>query len=567
MEGGRTEIEMGDVDNDGNIDLVSIGDHGSPLIGTDQHGIMVWFGDGTGSWSVFQYGDFGYGGVALGDVNNDGFMDVGYGMHHNYSGVDLGDQILEVALGDGTGKMWTPWDDGLATNGEDWGMFCTDFGDVDNDGDLDVGSISFGCCAGIHVYLNNGDGTWTQSFGFVGGNSNMDFKFGDVNGDGNADFAVSHQNGTVYIGDGSGSFVLGDGNLPSPGLVGLSGVDLGDANGDGKDELSFANSNGGVEVWAWQDTNTWSSMSGTLPASGSYEFSQLCDMDVDGNTDVVGFGTKTLTVWQGDGAGNWVQAATFSTYSPGYGEAFRVGGDADHNGFPDIVLVEDEGSWPSDHNRARFYKETSTPESLYIRPIYPRGGEKLYGGSIRFIRWITAVPESAAVVKLELSTQGPSGPWLPIADSLNDNGRHQWPVINYVNSDNCYVRYTVFSSGNSATCLTPAAFEIISPTFVTERDARRRFEGITMDLFPNPARRSVRVSFMLPKAEKTRLTVYDAAGRAVRTILAGSTVSGMCAATWDGRGDDGGEVRAGTYFLRLDAGFSRSTRKAVLLGD
>ncbi|TET80479.1 VCBS repeat-containing protein, partial [candidate division TA06 bacterium] len=101
MEGGRTEVEMGDVDNDGNIDLVSIGDHGSPYINTDQHGIMVWFGDGTGSWSVFQYGDFGYGGVALGDVKGDGMVDVGYGMHHTYSGVDLGDQLLEVALGDG----------------------------------------------------------------------------------------------------------------------------------------------------------------------------------------------------------------------------------------------------------------------------------------------------------------------------------------------------------------------------------------------------------------------------------------------------------------------------------
>jgi len=159
MEGGRTEVEMGDVDNDGNIDLVSIGDHGSPLINTDQHGVMVWFGDGTGSWSVYQFGDFGYGGVALGDVNNDGFMDVGYGMHHNYSSSDLGDQLLEVALGDGSGKFWTPWDDGLATSGDTWGMFCTDFADVDNDGDLDIASNSFGYGAGVHVYRNNGDGT------------------------------------------------------------------------------------------------------------------------------------------------------------------------------------------------------------------------------------------------------------------------------------------------------------------------------------------------------------------------------------------------------------------------
>ena len=82
-------------------------------------------------------GDLGYGGIAVGDANNDGYLDVGYGMHHNYSSTDLGDQLIEVALGNGTGQGWMPWDDGLATAGEDWGMFGTDFGDIDNDGDLD----------------------------------------------------------------------------------------------------------------------------------------------------------------------------------------------------------------------------------------------------------------------------------------------------------------------------------------------------------------------------------------------------------------------------------------------
>ena len=108
--------------------------------------------------------------------NNDGNIDIGYGMHHNYSATDFGDQLLEVALGDGSGEKWTPWDDGLATNGETWGMFATDFADVDNDGDLDIGSISFGCCAGVHVYLNQDDGSWTISFGFIGGNSDMFFE-------------------------------------------------------------------------------------------------------------------------------------------------------------------------------------------------------------------------------------------------------------------------------------------------------------------------------------------------------------------------------------------------------
>ena len=58
-EEGHTEFEFGDVNGDGELDLVSVGDHGSPYVNSDQHGIMVWLGDGAGSWSVHQFGNFG----------------------------------------------------------------------------------------------------------------------------------------------------------------------------------------------------------------------------------------------------------------------------------------------------------------------------------------------------------------------------------------------------------------------------------------------------------------------------------------------------------------------------
>ncbi len=263
LEGGRTEMEFADIDDDGDVDILSIGDHGSPYINTNQHGIMVWFGDGDGNWSVYQNGNFGYGGIAIGDVNNDGLKDVGYAMHHNYSSSDFGNQLIEVALGDGTGMNWIPWDDGLATNGETWGMFGTDFADVDNDGDLDIGSNSFGSGAGVHVYLNQSDGNWIQSFGFLGGNSNMDFDFGDINKDGYADFVVKHQYGTVYFGEGTGNFINADGNLPSYSNYGTA---LGDVDNDGGKDLSYINSNEGIEVCVWDETQElWVDFFGKSP--------------------------------------------------------------------------------------------------------------------------------------------------------------------------------------------------------------------------------------------------------------------------------------------------------------
>jgi hypothetical protein len=461
FEGGRTELEFADINNDGNVDILSIGDHGSPYINTQEHGVMVWFGDGQGGWSVFQYGDFGYGGIAVGDVNWDGKWDIGYGMHHNYSSVDLGDDMLEVALGDGTGRMWTAWDDSLMPGGSVWGMFSTDFADVDNDGDLDIGSTSFGYGVGLRVFLNHGDGTWRQSFGTPESiNSGMEFYFRDVNRDGNVDIISATAGPAVYFGDGASGFVPGDTGLPQSNY-GLSGISPGDVDNDGGVDVAFANTDGGVEVWAWNSsTHRWGSFSGTLPTTGDFEGTQLCDMNADGFIDVCASGGGHTRVWLGDGQGNWTEAADITTPN-GSCEALRTGADFDHNGLPDLAFVAREGSWPNDYNHAHAFKETSAAESPTIFPVFPRGGEKLANGSVQFIDWWSEalVPESTRV-RLELSTTGRSGPWLQVADSLPNAGRYQWLIPDSITSGDCFIRYTVFGPGAGVEALTPHAFAI-----------------------------------------------------------------------------------------------------------
>ena len=470
MEEGETEFEFGDVNGDGHVDIVSIGDHGSPGFNSDQHGVMVWFGDGAGNWTAFQYGQFGYGGVALGDVDNDGLMDVGYGMHHNYSGVDLGNQLIEVALGDGTGQVWAPWDDGLAANGETWGMFGTDFADVDNDGDLDVGSVSFGGSNGTRIYLNNGDGTWTQSSVGVGGNSSMHFQFGEVNGDGNADFVAAFGGGTVRLGNGEGGFTLGDGNLPAP--ASRRGVALGDVNHDGRDDLAWVTSGGGLRVYSWTSPGVWQDLSGNLPAGGGFDLAQIEDMDLDGHGDVVAFASGAsqtpgqIVIFSGDGAGNWQQIASTTTPDNSDYAAFRVGSDVDHNGYPDMVVVQTEEVFVPpflwfDKNRPHCYAEDSAPASRWIYPKYPRGGEVFTAGSVQFIDWHTAVPSAdpLGTMTIELSHAGPSGPWTTVALDVPNNGRYQWRLgVGLSQSSNCFLRY----SSRGASAVTPDPFTIVN---------------------------------------------------------------------------------------------------------
>jgi len=566
MEGGRTELEMVDINDDGNIDILSIGDHGSPYINTSEHGIMVWFGDGTGNWSVYQNGNFGYGGICAGDVNNDGFMDVGYGMHHNYSSTDLGDSILEVALGDGTGQNWTPWDDGISiADPSQWGMFCTDFADINNDGLLDLGSNAFGADDGVHIFLNNGDGTWTQVFGFLGGNSTMDFMFGDVNADGNADFVAAHQYGSVYLGDGAGGFSLADGNLPSGGNSGRVGPSLGDVNNDGRLDLAFRNSDGGIEVWAWQGSNTWTDVSGTLPGAGPYQSTQLWDMDQDGFMDVAAYGDVTATVWCGDGAGTWTQATTFTLPDPGGRAAFRVGADADHNGFPDMVLInEEEGTDPwNPVNTPHFFKESSTADSLCIRSVFPRGSEKFVAGSVNFIRWTCAVPAGdTALVKLELSTDGVAGPWSDINDSLPSNDRYQWAIPAGVASTNCFIRYTALTGSDTSIAATPHAFTIALESAVGE--LHEVPVSAQLSAVPSIILDKVMLQVAIDHADEAAVRVYDCSGRLIRTLLQ-ACGAGTWRFVWDGTDHRGMRVPAGVYYIVLELDGQNITEKIVLV--
>lgn len=80
LEGGRTELEFADINNDGHLDILSIGDHGSPYINTTQHGVMVWFGNGQGPWTDAVQLTIPVGtGQALtchGDIDHNGYADI-----------------------------------------------------------------------------------------------------------------------------------------------------------------------------------------------------------------------------------------------------------------------------------------------------------------------------------------------------------------------------------------------------------------------------------------------------------------------------------------------------------
>lgn len=460
-EGGNTELELADINNDGNLDVISVGDHGSPYIGTDQHGIMVWFGDGIDTWSVVQVGDFGYGGIEAGDLNLDGNLDVVWSIHHNYGPPGFGDTLIGAALGDGTGTNWIPWATGLGTSGEDYGMFECALADFDCNGLLDLISQSFGYGQGYHMYQNHGDGTWSQVWVLSGANNNNMLETADFNADGFPDFAGNREGTHVFFGDGAFNFEMTQTGLPG-GL--WNGLDCGDMNNDGRDDL-VVGSGTGICCYTYDPANNdWNSVSNGLPTSGDY-YPQFGDINGDGFLDIVGYVGPNGYAYLGDGNGNWVLDGTFSMPATGYFSAFVVDGDFDHDGREDAVVQAEEGSGYVYENKLKAFSPWQEPTQLSALVQSPHGGETFRSGSIRNIRWLSGVPASqgAAMVDIQISHHGVSGPWETIASDIPNNGCYQW-LVDTGGSNNCRIKITATTSSASASAISAADFTILGFT-------------------------------------------------------------------------------------------------------
>jgi hypothetical protein len=101
-------------------------------------------------------------------------------------------------------------------------------------------------------------------------------------------------------------------------------------------------------------------------------------------------------------------------------------------------------------------------------------------------------------------------------------------------------------------------------------DVPRAWQGETIFLSqpsPNPASTAMRISFAIPSSselDRTRVRVFDVAGRLVRELIDGKMPTGkLHQVTWDGRDEKGRQVSSGIYYVRLESGGEGMTVKAV----
>jgi FG-GAP-like repeat/Abnormal spindle-like microcephaly-assoc'd, ASPM-SPD-2-Hydin len=254
------------------------------------------------------------GGVAVGDFNNDGLLDVAWGSS---------DGSLYVSLGDGKGGFQAPIP---SSGGGSSGMIAADF---NGDGNLDL-AVDVGAGGYIYIYLGDGHGNLTYKSTVLPNGGDAPLAIADFNQDGILDIYTAGWNTgqhyvEIYNGNGDGTFNI-DGSYYTSYFSQFPAV--GDFNGNGWLDLV-------ISEFQTNSMEFFSGGSGGFSDGGSVpdgaEKPIAADMNRDGKLDILDYGC--ILLGKGDG-----------TFTPGgctqYGGIPVATGDFDGDGQLDSLMTD-----------------------------------------------------------------------------------------------------------------------------------------------------------------------------------------------------------------------------------
>ncbi|MBF0383521.1 MAG: VCBS repeat-containing protein, partial [Magnetococcales bacterium] len=287
---------------------------------------------------------------ALGDLDNDGDLDA---FIPRFGPSD------RIYMNEGTGKFTDSGQRVGTASGFTHATWAVALGDLDNDGDLDVFvGMTTGSAAAPrpnHILLNNGDGTFQDSGQVLGVDKTAAVALEDVDGDGDLDALVLNQGASrVLLNNGSGLFTDTGQSLPSGG-----GISVGDVDGDGDSDFViasgstrtdklFLNDGKGTFTDSGQSFNVYH---GTYALNYSSEDVKLGDLDGDGDLDIfMGINSNAnisvgSRVWINNGSGQFTSTGQ-QLGNPSYRLDIRGMdlGDLDGDGDLDVIFTHYLGS-------------------------------------------------------------------------------------------------------------------------------------------------------------------------------------------------------------------------------
>lgn len=373
-------VECADVDQDGDLDII-VADGDGFVSGTARQNriyINTFIETGT-PWVIVDESVARFGanlsdakGVATGDVNGDGWVDILFtnaggavpSLYINQGVANPGFFTLESAARGFT----TGFQSGSAA-----------FGDVDDDGDLDVilnDAFNSGTTKKAHLYLNNGSGVFTENAAALAAPNRtvqMDIQLADVDNDWDVDclgFTKGSAAGAsqfLLLNSGTGTFT-DNSALITPASGGTYEADVGDLDGDNDVDLFFVSLAGFAEGVVRNNMVPSGTLTFTPQASfGGTDDNEIAylDYDNDGDYDVlVGSLGSHEFLYRNDGALTFVNVtavmATSAIQWVSDASLDCTVADLNNDGKYDIITVQGEsGSFIN-----RFYKNSGGADTL-----------------------------------------------------------------------------------------------------------------------------------------------------------------------------------------------------------
>jgi hypothetical protein len=296
-------------------------------------------------------------GVEIADLDNDGRLDIIGSTGFVLSPGSMSPHIPQIQMNKSIGVGSYTFTDEAATRLP--GGFtvqaggCTAF-DIDGDTDIDLLFAQMGTRQ-PQLLRNDGTGNFTNITATNFPTINMSSpcaQFGDVDNDGDLDVAMSDQGkpNRLFLNDGTGLFTdVTVANLPAINISNAQDVSLVDIDNDfDLDLMSSAKTTGGQKMYLNNGSGVFSDASATLGYAGSgnnYE-SDWADLDNDGDVD--GFWISIASLNEGTSTNLLVPSTTLgfnnntssSNISGGNGDDDNEVSfiDADNNGRLDVII-------------------------------------------------------------------------------------------------------------------------------------------------------------------------------------------------------------------------------------
>lgn len=241
---GSARAQFGDIDNDGDLDILICNSGASRFATTGRP--RIFNNDGTGVFTDAPTTQFPSTALAeqmdcvFGDVDND--LDLDFHVGTRASGVNSS----QLWLNNGSGGFTR-----LTPFVTDATCYSYDFGDIEGDGDLDLIGVNAGATNTELLLRNNGAGTsWTAVSSQITPNPTVDdndSRFIDFDNDGDLDLLIAALGGPdrIYRNNGLGTFTqVTTGVLPAITDSSLD-IKVGDVTGDGKPDIITAQGESG----------------------------------------------------------------------------------------------------------------------------------------------------------------------------------------------------------------------------------------------------------------------------------------------------------------------------------